>query len=595
MGGLLDLTPTALPHDLTPGVLPHDVPTSAPVDPQAGVAAMLATPDQRLHSYVKSHAALSALRLLGATLSDVSRGMNGESPTNATAALAELQGHADQPLQLAQAKARMAGLMQAYATASPQMKALILSDPETAMKTLAKNQEMVKLGQGDSLGNAGGIAATAPVMGVDQASGTAFSQTPAGVTPQGQFGGGFTAGAGGMFSTRSGPGSYQGVTQPQQVAPGATPGVFTPSLTGAPSPPAAGIATAPAAAPAPQAAAHSLSAPMASLVAGITAAFPGTHMTSGYRSVSANAAVGGVPNSLHTAGEAADFHIPAGMTGTQFAEQIRAKFPGASVLYEGPGAANSTAPHVHVQLHPGGAPVAVPGSAPPPAPPGWQIGPREPAVRIVHGSQIPGGDPNQDYKVTPTDISVLPKSFSMDTVQANRHAFYSSKQFNDAAENLSPISGLFSTINALAPGGTMSIAALDTLNKSLNPGGIVRPTSVNLFLDHLGLPEEIKSHILNATGNGILSPTILKQISQTAWIYARSHVKQAADLADKDTALAVSHGFKPEDVGESAPVLPPVPKFAQDTIPPAKLRTVGKVYWGPNGPGRWTTKGWVGQ
>jgi len=335
---------------------------------------------------------------------------------------------------------------------------------------------------------------------------------------------------------------------------------------------------------------------MAALVSGITSAFPGTHMTSGYRSSSANAAVGGAANSLHMAGEAADFHIPAGMSGPQFAGQIKAKFPNATVLYEGPGTANSTAPHVHVQLNGGTVPSAQQsaqtGGA---SPPGWNVGARQPAVQIVHGSQIPGGDPNQDYKVTPTDISVLPKSFNMETVQSNRKGFYSSKQYTDATENLSPINGLLSTINAIAPGGTMSIAALDTLNKSLNPGGIVRPTSVNLFLDHLGLPEEIKSHILGIVGNGFLSPTIIKQIAQTSWIYARSHVKQAQDLADKDTALAVSHGFKPDDVGESAPTMPPVPKFAQDPIPPPKLRTVGKVYWGPNGPGRWTGAGWVAQ
>lgn len=93
--------------------------------------------------------------------------------------------------------------------------------------------------------------------------------------------------------------------------------------------------------------------PMAALADGITTAFPGTRMTSGYRSASANAASDGVPNSAHMSGNAADFHIPAGMTGPQFAAQIKAKFPGATVLYEGPGAANSTAPHVHVQLQPG--------------------------------------------------------------------------------------------------------------------------------------------------------------------------------------------------------------------------------------------------
>ena len=245
-------------------------------------------------------------------------------------------------------------------------------------------------------------------------------------------------------------------------------------------------------------------------------------------------------------------------------------------------------------------PAAVSAEQPPPAPPGWSVGGSSgPLYKIVRGGEpeVPNGDPNQNYQVNTAtgEATVSPKSFNMDSVLSNRKAFYSSKQFSDATENLSPINGLITTINSLAPGGTMSIAALDTLNKSLNPGGIVRPTSVNLFLDHLGLPEEIKSHILGVTGNGFLSPTVIRQIAQTSWSYARSHVQQAQDLADKDTSLAVSHGFKPEDVGERAPVMPPVPAIAQDKVPPPKLRTVGKVYWGPNGPGQWTGKGWVPQ
>lgn len=116
-----------------------------------------------------------------------------------------------------------------------------------------------------------------------------------------------------------------------------------------------------------------LSPPMASLATGITGAFPGTRVTSGYRSVAANGAAGGVSDSEHMSGNAADFHIPAGMSGPQFAAQIKQKFPGATVLYEGPGAANSTAPHVHVQLPLGTAAAAAPG--PPSATPTLAGGP----------------------------------------------------------------------------------------------------------------------------------------------------------------------------------------------------------------------------
>jgi hypothetical protein len=91
-------------------------------------------------------------------------------------------------------------------------------------------------------------------------------------------------------------------------------------------------------------------APMQTLTSSIAQMFPGTRVTDGPRTEAQNAAVGGAANSAHLFGNAADFHIPKGLTGPQFAAQIKARFPGASVLYEGPGADHSTAPHVHVEL-----------------------------------------------------------------------------------------------------------------------------------------------------------------------------------------------------------------------------------------------------
>ena len=139
------------------------------------------------------------------------------------------------------------------------MKSLILSDPETALKTIAKNQEFQKGAGGESLINANGVGATAPLLSKDEASGVPYVQTTQGVTGQGQFGGGFTAGNGGMFSTRQGPGSFQGVTQPQPLAPGTRPGTFAPALAGAapaeagqPSQAAPGAAQAPNAPPGPR-------------------------------------------------------------------------------------------------------------------------------------------------------------------------------------------------------------------------------------------------------------------------------------------------------------------------------------------------------
>lgn len=219
---------------------------------------------------------------------------------------------------------------------------------------------------------------------------------------------------------------------------------------------------------------------------------------------------------------------------------------------------------------------------------------------VVDGGSVPGGKPGERWTVDNLGVekpTPLPGGFTMDTVQGNRSNFYKSEQYKNATENLAPIKGLFDTISSVAPSGVMSVAALDTLNKSLNPGGVVRPQTVNLFLDHMGLPAEVDSHIRNMFGKGFLSPEVISQIGRASWLYARAHISQAQDMAAKDTQLATQHGYQPTDVGESAPQVPDVPKWAQDTPPPVGQRKEGMVVWSPKGPVKWDSmhKGWVPQ
>lgn len=202
-------------------------PPPAPVDPQASIAAMLATPQDQLRAYAKTHAATSALRLLGATLSDVGAGIGGRQGTAVNDQMTALQGLASQPLQLAQQKAKIAGLMQAYATASPEMRSLILSDPEKAMAAIAKNQELVKGAPGEVLMNADG-AATGQVQPLPH----------------------FSQGASGVLNDNTG--ALTPTAQSVTAAPGVTVHSFNPATGLYDGPPAAGGAPAqPQAAPAP--------------------------------------------------------------------------------------------------------------------------------------------------------------------------------------------------------------------------------------------------------------------------------------------------------------------------------------------------------
>lgn len=82
----------------------------------------------------------------------------------------------------------------------------------------------------------------------------------------------------------------------------------------------------------------------------IRAAIPGAVLTSGFRTGTQNAAAGGVQDSAHLAGEALDYRVPKGTDPNAMASHIKQMYPSARVIYEGPGAANSTGPHVHVQF-----------------------------------------------------------------------------------------------------------------------------------------------------------------------------------------------------------------------------------------------------
>lgn len=142
--------------------------------------------------------------------------------------------------------------------------------------------------------------------------------------------------------------SYLGV---RAVQPGGSIGVVDPTA-----PPAA-------AAPAGQAPVK-----LADLVTGH---IPGALITSTDRTPGKNAAVDGVANSEHlTPDHAVDFTLGSEAEMQAAAAHINQQ-PGLRAVYEGPGSAHSTGPHVHVQRVEGAAP-ATPAATAAPAAPGYR-------------------------------------------------------------------------------------------------------------------------------------------------------------------------------------------------------------------------------
>jgi len=87
----------------------------------------------------------------------------------------------------------------------------------------------------------------------------------------------------------------------------------------------------------------------------ITQGFPGAAITSRARTPEQNDMANGVPNSAHLTNNARDFTLPSQQAMQQAADAINQQgLPGVRAIYEGPGAKNSTGPHVHVEVVPQG-------------------------------------------------------------------------------------------------------------------------------------------------------------------------------------------------------------------------------------------------
>jgi hypothetical protein len=126
-------------------------------DPYGGIAPMLQTPTQALQAQARLHPWITAMTLIGGTLSQ----MGGDKGA-IDAARADLIGQANEPVQLAQARARIAGMQQMYAGLPPDQKALFLQDPQGVTDQLVRNLQLQRLRPGQGLANAEGPAFTQP-------------------------------------------------------------------------------------------------------------------------------------------------------------------------------------------------------------------------------------------------------------------------------------------------------------------------------------------------------------------------------------------------------------------------------------------------
>jgi len=110
-----------------------------------------------------------------------------------------------------------------------------------------------------------------------------------------------------------------------------------------------------------------------------------------------------------------------------------------------------------------------------------------------------------------------------------------------------------------AQGGMRAYALRDTFARVINPGAVARVGTIQAIKEAQGIPENIKSFLLNIQGDGDVSPAIVQQIIDAARPFAQAQWQSANSLNQNNADFAQRHGLDPRDV--MAPLPPPPQRY----------------------------------
>lgn len=289
----------------------------------------------------------------------------------------------------------------------------------------------------------------------------------------------------------------------------------------------------------------------------------GYRPTSLARTPAQNAAVGGVPNSQHMSGTAADFGLHPGETADQAAQRIKSLgIPGLQVIPEGPGAAHSTAPHVHVQW--GGA--------------------KQQAASGGVPSTIQGKTYYTDAQgvqhAPDGQVSLAPTTFSPADQMKFREQFKTGEPYQTHLKTATAINSLQTILkNSSDNNGFVSMSALDN-TLQVQTGLSAKAGSMNILLSEQGVADQVANKLGKAFLNEPITPTNIAKSVNVLRSYGVAHQAVAQKELDQENAYAKAHGF---DMGVSLPTIDPMPNVkwmsAQDqarasagTNPPTPAR-----------------------
>jgi hypothetical protein len=313
----------------------------------------------------------------------------------------------------------------------------------------------------------------------------------------------------------------------------------------------------------------------------------GARVTSGQRTPQHNAAVGGVPNSRHLTGQAADLVPPAGMTMAQLEAETRRRMPGAKVINEGD--------HVHVEWGGGGQRAQAPSGSR--YPPGTIMGPPKEVARPATAAE------KAAYGIGPDVPAQMKPDGSLDVISgtgaANKRV--PPKVAAGYTANKAAITQIDQAIAEIqANKGAMGLKNYlgDDFNQRMDPGGVgVRASVANIG--------SLKRHdrsgaTVTAAESPILKPFIPSVTDNPdAAITKLTKLKQEYQNtnAEIDVEFGEESGYAPMGAARAAPSAPAAAPArasagtakAAGGSPPASALKAGHITTFANGQ-KWTLR-----
>jgi hypothetical protein len=188
----------------------------------------------------------------------------------------------------------------------------------------------------------------------------------------------------------------------------------------------------------------------------------------------------------------------------------------------------------------------------------YALGPNGP-VKIADGAYQPlpsqaraaagiSPDDHATYAVGPDGkpVQVAPAPFAMGDVITLRNNTLGGEQYRNYVTSNAAWKSMVA--NAGKPNGLSGYAMKDTFARIVNPGAVARVGTIQAINDSTGIPESLKSQVLNLAGDGNVSPELAQQIMDATLPFAQANDQALRSINQANGDLVKRKGYDPQDV-----------------------------------------------